>query len=62
MDSLIIKQTQPNIKSPPCPISLSWVDNPSIQKLLDVISDIIADEYIEIAKNNPDVFCEGGDK
>lgn len=28
----------------------------SIEKLLDVISFIIADEYIEIAKKNPEVF------
>ena len=29
---------------------------PSVQRLLDVISSIIADEYIMIAKQNPDVF------
>lgn len=35
---------------------LVWADNPSIQKLLDVISSILADEYIQIVKQNKDVF------
>ncbi|MDP8213323.1 MAG: hypothetical protein P9X22_08585 [Candidatus Zapsychrus exili] len=34
----------------------------SIRKLLDVISSILADEYIQIAKENPDVFENGGTK
>ena len=37
-------------------IVFSWMDNPSVQKLLDVIASIIADEYIQIAKQNKDVF------
>ena len=37
-------------------ISLNWADNPDIRDLLDVISSIIADEYIEIAKKNKGVF------
>lgn len=35
---------------------LNWQDNLDVQKLLDIISSIIADEYIEIAKMNPDIF------
>ncbi len=38
----------------------NWMDNLDVQKLLDVISSIIADEYIEVAKKNPNVF--GGNK
>ena len=38
---------------------LSWIDNPSVQKLLDVISSIIADEYIQVAKQNPEIFKKG---
>ena len=38
----------------------SWINNPDIQKLLDVISEIIANEYIEVAKKNRNVFCKGG--
>lgn len=29
---------------------------PSLQRLLDVISSIIAEEYITIAKQNPQIF------
>ena len=38
--------------------TLSWQDNPSVQELLNVISEIIANEYIEIAKKNKDVFAQ----
>ena len=38
----------------------SWLDNPDVQKLLDVIASIIADEYIQIAKQNPDTFSNTG--
>ena len=31
-------------------------DSPSFQRLLDVISSILAEEYIMIAKQNPEVF------
>lgn len=40
---------------------LSWNDSPSIQRLLDVISSIIAEEYITIAKQNPELFHKQGD-
>ncbi len=56
MNGLSLKQTPQDIKTPICPISLNWKDNPDVQKLLDVISSIIADEYIQIAKKNKDVF------
>ena len=42
------------------PISLIWMDNPSVQKLLDVVVSIIAEEYIQIAKQNPDSFSDNG--
>ena len=41
---------------------LIWAYNPSVQKLLDVISSILADEYIQIAKQNPEIFKNGGQK
>ncbi|MBC8473959.1 MAG: hypothetical protein H8D54_04025 [Candidatus Omnitrophica bacterium] len=41
-------------------IVFNWMDNPSVQKLLDVIASIIADEYIQIAKQNPDTFSNNG--
>lgn len=39
--------------------NFAWADNPDVQTLLDAISSIIADEYIEIAKRNLDVFSSG---
>ncbi len=39
-------------------IPLDWKDSPSAKRLLDVISAIIAKEYIETVKKNPKVFSE----
>ncbi len=44
------------------PASLSWIDNPSVQRLLDVVVSIMADEYIQIAKQNPEIFRDNGGK
>jgi len=38
---------------------LNWMDNPDVQKLLDAISSIIAEEYIEVAKKNKNIFGGG---
>ncbi len=40
--------------------SFNWKDSPSIQHLLDVISSILAEEYIAIAKQNPEIFKTNG--
>jgi len=39
-------------------LSFSWKDSVPIQHLLDSISAILANEYIEVAKKNRDVFSE----
>lgn len=39
---------------------LFWADNPAVQKLLDVITSTMAEEYIQIAKQNPNIFTKGG--
>ncbi len=44
------------------PISFVWVDNASVQKLLDVVVSIMAEEYIQIAKQNPEIFRNNGGK
>ncbi len=44
------------------PRSLNWIDNLCVQKLLDVVVSIMADEYIQIAKQNPDLFRNNGGK
>ncbi len=58
---MAIAQVKKNSKTTQ-PISLSWIDNPSVQKLLDVVVSIIAEEYVQIAKQNPDVFRDNGGK
>jgi len=55
-------QTEKNSKKTTQPISFVWVDNPSVQKLLDVVVSIVAEEYIQIAKKNPDIFSDNGGK
>lgn len=34
----------------------NWRDNIAVQNLLDVVVEILAEEYIEIAKHNPEIF------
>lgn len=54
--SLAEKNTEETNKT----ISLRWIDNPEVQELLDVVISIIAEEYIEIAKQNPNIFTKKG--
>ena len=35
-----------------------WASNPSIQKLLDVVIHILANEYVRAVKENPTLFKE----
>jgi len=56
---MAIAQVKENSKTTQ-PVSLNWSDNPSIQKLLDVVVSIMAEEYIQIAKQNPDLFSDNG--
>ena len=58
---MAIAQVKENSKTTQ-PISLSWSNSPSIQKLLDVVVSIIAEEYIQIAKQSPDLFSDNGGK
>ena len=39
---------------------LNYSDRSAVQKLLDTIAIIIAEEYIEKAKQNPEIFLDGG--
>ncbi len=39
-------------------VSFNWQNSSSVQRLLDVITSIIAEEYITVAKQNPEVFTE----
>lgn len=37
-------------------VPLSWTNNIDVQKLLDVVVEILAEEYIDVVKNNPETF------
>ncbi len=41
------------------PEDFCWKSSPAVQRVLDVIAGIIAKEYIRVAKEKPEVFCEG---
>ncbi len=58
---MAIAQVKENSKTTQ-PTSLNWSDSPSVQRLLDVVVSIIAEEYIQIAKQNPDLFSDNGGK
>ena len=53
-------QDEKNSTTTAQPTTLSWIDNPSVHKLLDVVVSIIAEEYIQIVKQNPDLFSDNG--
>jgi len=55
-------QTEKNSKKTTQPISFVWVDNASVQRLLDVVVSIMAEEYIQIVKQNPEIFRNNGGK
>lgn len=39
-------------------VSLSWKENPAVKKLLDNLVSILTEEYIKIAKENPEIFSK----
>ena len=40
-------------------INFNWKDNLEVKNLLDIISSILAEEYIKIAKENKEIFKKG---
>ena len=54
-----IAQVQKNSEAE-SPTRSNWTDNPSVQELLDVVASIIAEEYIQIARQNPEIFSNNG--
>ena len=57
-----IKLTTKHVKLPIQPIDFNWTNNSGVKNLLDAISSILAEEYIEIAKQNRDIFSNGGER
>jgi len=39
--------------------NLYWQNSPAAQKIIDVICQIIADEYVKTVKENPEIFSKG---
>ena len=62
MNNLAVIEKEKYIKTENQSISLNYANNPSVQKLLDTIANIIADEYISKAKQNPEIFSDDGGK
>jgi hypothetical protein len=64
MSNLTLLETKVQGQSPAGTVpSLNWKDSLSVQRLLDVISSIIAEEYVIIAKQNHEIFIKiGGNK
>ncbi len=60
MNNLAVKQEEKYTKTESSSSGLNYSDRPAVQKLLDTIASIIADEYIEKAKQNPEIFLDGG--
>ena len=56
MNNLLETQIESKVKEDTYPTYLNWKENPSVKKLLDVVVSILADEYIQIAKQNHEVF------
>jgi hypothetical protein len=54
-----VAQAQKNIEVASS-TNLRWDENCSVQKLLDIVASIMAEEYIEIAKQNPQIFSNNG--
>ena len=60
MNNLAVIEKEKYIKKEIQSISLNYADDLAVQKLLDTIANIIADEYIIKAKQNPEIFLENG--
>jgi len=60
MNNLGTDRTEKNNEQTNHAISLSWIENPEVQEFLNVVISIIAEEYIEIARQNPYIFSNKG--
>jgi len=60
MNNLTVRQEEKYTEIESLSSGLNYSDIPAVQKLLDTIAIIIADEYIEKAKHNPEIFLDEG--
>jgi S-adenosylmethionine:tRNA-ribosyltransferase-isomerase (queuine synthetase) len=62
MNSLAVVEKEQYTETEINLVSFNYANNLSVKKLLDNIAAIIADEYIEKAKQNPEFFLDIGGK
>ena len=60
MNNIAVIEKENYVASEIQPAGLNYTDNLSVQKLLDTIASIIAVEYINKVKQNPEIFLENG--
>jgi hypothetical protein len=48
----------PDLPEEKASLSLCWKENPAAKKLLDALVSILKEEYIQTAKNNPEIFSK----
>ena len=48
----------PDLPEENASLSLSWKENPVAKMLLDALVSILKEEYIQTAKNNPEIFSK----
>ena len=60
MNSLAVVEKEKNTETEINSVSFSYDNNLSVQKLLDNIAAIIANEYIDTTKQNPEIFLGNG--
>jgi hypothetical protein len=41
--------------------SFTWRANPDVQKLLDIVVNILVNEYVQTVRKNPTLFSTSGD-
>ena len=42
------------------PARLAWTEDAAVKRLLDVVSSILAAEYVQTVKQHPDAFTHNG--
>ena len=60
MNRLVVLEKEEHTETEINSAIFTYTNSLSVQKLLDNIADIIANEYINTAKQNPEIFLGNG--
>ena len=60
MNNLAVIEKEKYIETEIQSAGINYADDLSVQKLLDNIANIIAGEYVNKVKQNPEIFLENG--